>query len=86
MKSKCHQIALEIESGKPSNERDIDKPVGLFQPRVDDMSLEHVSTRETYVRLMNTAYELALNPKMSLRQFETVITVQWKNGIRFISD
>ena len=85
MKSKCHQIALEIENGKPSNERAIDKPVGLLQPRVD-MSLEHVSTRETYVRLMNTTYELALNPKMSLRQFETMITVQWKNGIRFISD
>lgn len=48
------------------------------------MSLEHVSTQEEYVRLMNTAYELALNPTMSLWQFE-MIKVQRKNSIQFIS-
>ena len=44
-----------------SNERAIDTPADLSQPQVDDMSLKHISTREVYVHLMNTAYELALN-------------------------
>ena len=85
LKSKCHQIALEIKNGKPPNERAIDTLAGLSQTRVDDMSLEHVSTREAYVRLMNTAYELTVNPTMSLRPFEMMITVQRNNGVQFIS-
>ena len=44
-----------------SNERAIDTPADLSQPQVDDMSLKHISTREVYVHLMNTEYELALN-------------------------
>ena len=44
-----------------SNERAIDTPADLSHPQVDDMSLKHISTREVYVHLMNTAYELALN-------------------------
>ena len=50
-----------IKNGKMSNERAIDTPADLSQPQVDDMSLKHISTREVYVHLMNTAYELALN-------------------------
>lgn len=49
-----------IKNGKMSNERAIDTPADLSQPQVD-MSLKHISTREVYVHLMNTAYELALN-------------------------
>lgn len=44
-----------------SNERAIDTPADLSQPQVDNMSLKHISTREVYVHLMNTEYELALN-------------------------
>ena len=79
MKSKCHQIALEIENGKLPNEKAIDVPSDLSQPQIDDMSLEYVSTQEAYVSLMNTAYELVINPAMSLQQFEMMIIVQQKN-------
>ena len=88
LKSKFHQVALEIENGKPSNERVIDTPAGLTHPRVGDMTLEHISTREGYVCLMNTARDLTLNPAMSLQClnfFETMITIQWKKGVQFIS-
>ena len=66
LRSKCHQILLETENGELYNGRVIDTPAGLSQRRVDDMPLEHVSTRQSYVRLMNTQYELALNPTISL--------------------
>ena len=79
MKSKCHQIALEIENGKLPNEKTIDVPSDLSQPQIDDMSSEYVSTQEAYVSLMYTAYELVINPAMSLRQFEMMIIVQQKN-------
>ena len=63
LKSKCHQIALEIENGKPSNERATDIP-GPQTPV--DMPMDHASTPEAYVHLMNAAYQLALNPTMSV--------------------
>lgn len=79
MKSKCYQIALEIENGKLPNEKAIDVPSDLSQPQIDDMSSEYVSTQEAYVSLMNTAYELVINPAIFLQQFEMMIIVQQKN-------
>ena len=43
------------------------------------MPMDHVSTQEAFVHLMNAAYQLPLNPTMSLWQLEMMITVQWKN-------
>ena len=62
-KSKCHQIAPETENGKPSNERVTDIP-GSQTPV--DLPMDHASTPEAYVHLMNAAYQLALNPTMSV--------------------
>ncbi len=81
----CHKIALEIEKAKPKSEQCVSTPAGTSQPRADVLSMAQSSTRDAYLRLMNTAYELAINPTMSLNQFKTMVNVQRKNGVRFIS-
>lgn len=43
LKSKCHQTVLEIKHGKLFNERAINTPAGLSQPRIE-MFFEDVST------------------------------------------
>ena len=35
---------------------------------------------------MNTAYELAMTPTFSINQFQTLIKIQRKNGVKFIAD
>ena len=43
-------------------------------------------TRICYIRLMNTAYELAVTPTFSMNQYQTLIKIQRKNGVKFITD
>ena len=37
-------------------------------------------TRICYIRLMNTAYELAVTPTFSMNQYQTLIKIQRKNS------
>ena len=48
------------------------------------MSLTKTSTKGGYTKLFRTAYELAMNPTISLAQFHTLVKVQRKNGVRLI--
>lgn len=86
MKSKCHEFALELESSKPSEERDPEIKItraGPTQARVD--VLAEKSSRSGYLRLMTTAYSMALHPTMPLHHFGMLIQTQRKNGVKFIS-
>ena len=42
------------------------------------------ATKEGYMKLFRTAYELAMNPTISLSQCCTLVKVQRKNGVRLI--
>ena len=42
------------------------------------------ATKEGYMKLFRTAYELAMNPTISLSQFRTLVKVQRKNGVRLM--
>lgn len=75
-----------MESGKPAEERISDIQVtraGPSQVRLD--TLTEKSSRSAYVRLMNTAYTMSQHPTMPLHHFGTLIEVQRKNGVKFIS-
>ena len=86
MKSRIHQIALDVESSKPAEERDVSITVGSSRPiqlRVD--SLSDSSARTGYMRLMKTAYSMAMNPTMPLRRFGLLIDFQRQSGVKLIS-
>ena len=40
------------------------------------------NSRDAFLKLTRTAYELALNPTLSLSQFSTLVKVQRDNGVR----
>ena len=42
------------------------------------------STTEAYLKMMRTAYELALNPTMPLKHFKLLIKCQRENGVVLI--
>lgn len=54
-----HKIALELERGKGGDGLPI-LVQGSSQKRIDDMT--HKSTKDGYLKLFRTAYELAMNP------------------------
>ena len=80
--SKCHAITIELEKSKE------DCAVELIditqdksrQTRIDTLALS--SSREAYIRMLITPYEIALHPNVSLNIF---IKVQHQNGVKFIS-
>ena len=80
----CHQIALELERGKPKDQQvDIGACVsGTVQQ--DIVSMTKSSTKDGYMKLFPTAYELAMNPTLPLSQFKTLVKVQRNNGSRLI--
>ena len=86
MQSKTHVIALETEKGRPANEQDPEIDIvraGPSQVRVDTVTQK--SSRDAYVRLMKTAYNMALHPTMPLHHFGMLIETQRMNGVKFIS-
>ena len=86
MKSRIHHIASDVESSKPAEERDVSITAGSSRPiqlRVD--SLTDSSVRTGYMRLMKTAYSMAMNPTMPFRCFGLLIDVQRQNGVKLIS-
>ena len=88
LKTESHKDAFQLEKGKPEGESvitisEVPSSSKFAQPRIETVTAS--STREAYVRLMNTAYEIALHPTMSLNHFGAIINIQRKNGLRFIS-
>ena len=84
-KSKCHAIAIELEKSKEDCAVEvIDITQDKFrQTRTDTLALS--SSREAYIRMLITPYEIALHPNVSLSMFNIFIKVQRQNGIKFIS-
>ena len=80
-----HHIVLVLERGKPKEQQigiDLSNKPVLSQQSI--VSLTKTSTKEGYTKLFRTAYELAMNPTISLAQFHTLVKVQRKNGVRLI--
>ena len=78
-----HKIALELEISQPAEQRL--SGVQNIQPqqkRIAAMLLDN--SREAYTKLIRTAYELALNPTLAMKQFKTLVKVQWQNGVWLI--
>ena len=77
-------IAAEIEQAKPSDDRVIGTSISnMSQPTIETTTLS--GARICYIRLMNTAYKLAITPTFSMNQFQTLIKIQRKNGVKFIA-
>ena len=74
--SKCHAITIELEKSKE------DCAVELIditqdksrQTRIDTLELS--SSREAYIRMLITPYEIALHPNVSVSMFSIFIKVQ----------
>ena len=78
-----HHMALELESGKPKEQR-IGIPLSSCKPALAQQSIVTMTekaTKEGYMKLFRTAYELAMNPMFSLSQCRTLVKVQRKNGV-----
>ena len=71
---------LLIERGKPQKERIKNVSLtGPVQKKITTMTASN--TKNMYMKMFRTAYELAMNPTVSLRQFKTLIKVQRQNGV-----
>ena len=77
-------IAVEIEQAKPSDHRVIATSISnMSQPTIETTTSS--GARIGYIRLMNTADKLAITPTFSMNQFQTLIKIQRKNGVKFIA-
>ena len=76
----AHSIALLIERGKPQEEHIKNVSLtGLVQKKITTMTASNM--KNIHMKMFRTAYKLAVNPTVSLRQFKTLIKVQRQNGI-----
>lgn len=48
------------------------------------VSMFEDNSKDAFRKLTRTAYELAMNPTLSLNQFTTLVKVQRQNGVRLI--
>ena len=55
---------------------------GPVQKKITTMTASN--TKNMYMKMFRTAYELAMNPTVSLRQFKTLIKVQRQNGVALV--
>ena len=77
-------IAIEIEQAKPSNQCVIATSISnMSQPAIELTTSS--GARICYICLMNTAYKLAITPTFSMNQFQMLIKIQRKNGVKFIA-
>ena len=42
------------------------------------------NSKDAFIKLTRTVYELAMNPTLSLKQFTTLVKVQQQNGVRLV--
>lgn len=70
-----------LDSRKPSNER-FEVPSVPAQPDIR-LSLNN-SARDSFLKLIRTAYEMALNPSMPLKHFKILVKCQRENGVRLV--
>ena len=81
-----HKIALEFERNEPHETRILlastSTSAGPSQRSV--LSMCNDNSRDAFLKLTRTAYELAMNPTLPLSQFSTLVKVQRDNGIRLV--
>lgn len=84
-KSQAHQIALEKDRMKPTEERAVAvrDSGALKQKRVDHMTNE--ASKLAYEKLVRTAYEMCLHPTIPVTQFKTFVKVLQINGVRLVT-
>ena len=80
-------MPMESEKSKPEEERlpltrNIDGETAYKQTRVDT-SIRNAS-KDAYLKMFTSAYEVALQPSMPLIHFKTVIKCQRLNGVKLI--
>ena len=84
LESKGHLTAVEIKQAKTSDHH-------VIATSISNMSQPTIETTKSsgavicYIRLMNTAYKLAITPTFSMNQFQMLIKIQRKNGVKFIA-
>ena len=74
-----------MERAKPNDEKAVSKkalPSTLNQPRIDHVCDKNM--RKGYIKLLCTAYTLAIEPTLPLSKFKTLFKVQRENGVRLI--
>ena len=80
-----HKAACLLDSREPAEEQFQNLP--RKRPVIPDIrnSLSKSDqAREAYLKLMRTAYEMALNPSMAHRHFEVLVKCQRINGVRLV--
>ena len=80
LKSKLHEFALSVEQDRPINERIIIEEPDMtrkIQPTIT--SYINASAKDSYRKLLRTACELALTPRMLLKQFEALVKCRKQN-------
>ena len=80
LKSKPHDFALSLEQDWPINDRLISEKPDMtrkIQPTIT--SYINASAKDSYRKLLRTAYELALTPSMLLKHFEVLVKCRKQN-------
>ena len=82
--SREHRYAANLERGLEKDARVVEEgEKGAAQVTIDNpRNLEVV--KEARLKLLRTAYTLAMNPTIALSQFKTLVKVQTDNGVRLI--
>lgn len=79
--SEAHKIALMLDNRQPAHER-LDTTRRPVQPDIRQTLNE--SSRDSFLKLMRTAYEMVLTPSMPFKHFEVLVKCQRANGVRLV--
>ena len=82
---KAHEIAIAADQGKPADQRiasgdGIPESPSIKRQIKITTSMDKMAL-DSYRKLLNTAYELALNPSMPLSHFKVLVKCQHQNGV-----
>ena len=88
LSGKAHQIAITADQGKPADQRiasgdGIPESPSIKRQIKITTSMDKMAL-DSYRKLLNTAYELALNPSMPLSHFKVLVKCQRQNGVCLI--
>ena len=77
-----HKFAAEIEGSQPPDSR---LPVSTSHSQKSIQTTLEAASEDACVKMIQTTYELALNPTLPMTQFKTLVKVQRQNGVRLIT-
>ena len=85
LSGKAHQIAITTDQGKPADQRiasgdGIPESPSIKRQMKITTSMDKMAL-DSYRKLLNRAYELALNPSMPLSHFKVLVKCQRQNGV-----